>query len=81
MNIKLTNAENTELNEVKARVASLPVGVYTRTTKKIGQYLLLENEGIIAGGNVHFFTIKNVGLGIIQVAKAPLNIRDNVMVK
>lgn len=56
-------------------------GVGVRVNHKIAKKWLVENKGIIAGGNVWFLKIKNLGLGIYKITKAPLNIRETLMVK
>lgn len=56
-------------------------GVGVRVNAKIAKKWLLENKAIIAGGMVFFLKIKKLGMGIYKVTKAPLNIRETLMVR
>jgi len=56
-------------------------GVGVRVSKKIAKKWLLENKGIVCGGTVFFLKIKNLGMGVCNVTKAPLTVRETLMVK
>lgn len=56
-------------------------GVGVRVNKKIAKKWLLENKAIVSGGTVFFLKIKNLGMGVCKVTKAPWNIRETLMVK
>ena len=56
-------------------------GVGVRVNKKIAKKWLLENKAIIADGKVFFFKIKNLGMGVCKITKAPLNVRETLLVK
>ena len=56
-------------------------GVGVRVNKKIAKKWLLENKGIICGGTVFYLKIKNLGMGVYNVTKAPLTVRETLMVK
>ena len=43
-----------------------------RTTKEIATELLMDNVSIIRGGNIRYFQIKHIGLGVYEV-----KLRDN----
>ena len=82
MNVKLNQEETYELVKVSNVVKDLPIGDCIRTFEKIGQFLLHDNEGIIRGGQVYFFIIRPIGLGIITVELAPyLTVKDNTFIK
>ncbi len=71
-------------NEIDAIefLRSEPVdGVGARVSKKIAKKWLLENKGIVCGGTVFFLKIKNLGMGVCNVTKAPLTVRETLMVK
>lgn len=71
-------------NEIDAIefLRSEPVdGVGVRVSKKIARKWLLENKGIVCGGTVFFLKIKNLGMGVCNVTKAPLTVRETLMVK
>jgi hypothetical protein len=55
------------------------VGV--RVNKKIAKKWLLEDKSIVCGGYVFYLKIKNLGMGIYKVTKAPLTVRETLMVK
>ena len=56
-------------------------GVGVRVNAKVAKKWLLENKTIIADGKVFFFKIKNLGMGVCKITKAPLNVRETLMVK
>jgi hypothetical protein len=56
-------------------------GVGVRVNKKIAKKWLLENKAIIAGGIIFFLKIKNLGMGVCKVTKAPLIVRETLMIK
>ncbi len=56
-------------------------GVGVRVNKKIAKKWLLENKAIVAGGMIFFLKIKNLGMGVYKITKAPLTVRDTLMVK
>ncbi len=56
-------------------------GVGVRVDAKTAKKWLLENKGVISGGNVFFLKIKNLGAGVYKVTKAPLTVRETLMVK
>ena len=56
-------------------------GVGVRVNKKIAKKWLLENKAIVAGGMVFFLKIKNLGMGVCKITKAPLNVRETLLVK
>jgi hypothetical protein len=56
-------------------------GVGVRVNKKIAKKWLLENKGIICGGTVFYLKIKNLGMGVYNVTKAPLTVRETLMIK
>jgi hypothetical protein len=56
-------------------------GVGVRVNKKIAKKWLLENKAIVSGGTVFFLKIKNLGMGVCKVTKAPWNIRETLMMK
>ena len=56
-------------------------GVGVRVNGKIAKKWLLENKGVISGGNVFFLKIKNLGAGVYKVSKAPLTVRETLMIK
>jgi hypothetical protein len=56
-------------------------GVGVRVNKKIAKKWLLENKAIVSDGTVFFLKIKNLGMGVCKVTKAPWNIRETLMVK
>jgi hypothetical protein len=56
-------------------------GMGVRVNKKIAKKWLLENKGIICGGTVFYLKIKNLGMGVYNVTKAPLTVRETLMIK
>jgi hypothetical protein len=56
-------------------------GVGVRVNKKIAKKWLLEDKSIVCGGYVFYLKIKNLGMGIYKVTKAPLTVRETLMVK
>jgi hypothetical protein len=56
-------------------------GVGVRVNAKVAKKWLLENKAIIAGGMVFFLKIKKLGMGVCKVTKAPLNVRETLLVK
>ena len=56
-------------------------GMGVRVNKKIAKKWLLENKGIICGGTVFYLKIKNLGMGVYKVTKAPLTVRETLMIK
>jgi hypothetical protein len=56
-------------------------GVGVRVSQKIAKKWLLENKAIVCGGNVFFLKIKNLGMGVCNVTKAPLTVRETLMIK
>ena len=71
-------------NEIDAIefLRSEPVdGVGVRVSQKIAKKWLLENKGIVCGGTVFFLKIKNLGMGVCNVTKAPLTVRETLMIK
>ena len=56
-------------------------GVGVRVSKKIAKKWLLENKGIVCGGTVFFLKIKNLGMGVCNVTKAPLTVSETLMIK
>jgi hypothetical protein len=56
-------------------------GVGVRVNKKIAKKWLLENKAIVSGGTVFFLKIKNLGMGVCNVTKAPLTVRETLMIK
>ena len=44
-----------------------------RTCKKIATELLLDNVSIIRGGNIRYFQIKHIGLGVYEVKLREIN--------
>jgi hypothetical protein len=56
-------------------------GVGVRVSQKIAKQWLLENRAIVCGGNVFFLKIKNLGMGVCNVTKAPLTVRKTLMIK
>ena len=56
-------------------------GVGVRVDAKTARKWLLENKGVISGGNVFFLKIKKLGMGVYNVTKAPLTVRQTLMIK
>lgn len=52
-----------------------------RVVKKIAQEWLLMNQSAIFNGNVHFFQIKDLGLGICAVRLLPKRFKTTCLVK
>ena len=50
----------------------LPLGETIRIDKKLAKKWLLEDKSIICGGLVFHFWIRDIGLGVCEVAKASL---------
>lgn len=58
--------------EIKSYLVETPLVIdggiaSVRTNKATAMALLLENDSVIKGGNVHFFTLKHLGLGVYDV--------------
>lgn len=58
-----------------------PVDVAIRIPKKIAAKWLLENKSIITCGNVFYFKIVDIGLGVCKISKAPLGCRETYLQK
>ena len=63
------------------QVLGSPVGWGIRVQMWIAKKWLLENRSIISDATVFHLQIKNLGLGVCEVAKAPLRICSTRMVK
>ena len=71
-------------NEIDAIefLRSEPVdGVGVRVNKKIAKKWLLEDKSIVCDKYVFFLKIKNLGMGVYKVTKAPLTVYETLMVK
>ena len=71
-------------NEIEAFefLRSEPVdGDGVRVSQKIAKKWLLEDKLIVCDGYVFYLKIKNLGMGIYKVTKAPLTVRETLMVK
>jgi hypothetical protein len=56
-------------------------GVGVRVNKKIAKKWLLEDKSIVCDKYVFFLKIKNLGMGVYKVTKAPLTVYETLMVK
>ena len=56
-------------------------GVGVRVSKKIAKKWLLEDKSIVCDKYVFFLKIKNLGMGVYKVTKAPLTVYETLMVK
>jgi hypothetical protein len=71
-------------NELEARdviFGDAVDGVGVRVPTWIAKKWLGNNESMICGGHVFYLKIKNLGLGIYKVTKAPLTVRETAMVR
>lgn len=57
-----------------------PTEIWVRVPQKVARQLLLTNSSIICGGTVFYFLIKNLGLGVCEVCKAPITVRETKIV-
>jgi hypothetical protein len=64
--LKAYFVEVDELNRYNAVTA-------VRTTKEIATELLMDNGRIIRGGNIRYFQIKHIGLGVYEVKLREIN--------
>lgn len=71
---------NTEI-ELREILIDAPSETWVRVPQSVARQLLLNNSSLICGGNVFYFWIRNLGLGICEVCKAPLSARETKMVK
>lgn len=58
-----------------------PTLEWVRIPQSVARQLLLNNSSLICGGNVFYFLIRNLGLGVCEVCKAPLGAKETRMVK
>jgi hypothetical protein len=56
-------------------------GVGVRVSKKIAKKWLLEDKSIVCGGYVFYLKIKNLGMGVYKVTKAPLTVSETLTIK
>jgi hypothetical protein len=56
-------------------------GVGVRVSKKIARKWLLEDKSIVCDKYVFYLKIKNLGMGVYKVTKAPLTVSETLMVK
>ena len=57
------------------------VGIGIRVEKWVAKKWLLENRTIMSDGFVFYMQIKDLGLGVCEVSKAPIRVRSTRMVK
>lgn len=57
------------------------VGLGCRVPKKLAQKWLLYNKTVTSGGIVYWLQIKDLGLGVCQVAKRPKQLGQTEVVK
>jgi hypothetical protein len=63
-------------------IAAAPVGGYgIRVPMKMARKWLLEDKALICGGLVFHLEIRNLGLGVCEVKRAPLQIGETKVVK
>lgn len=61
------------------KIEESPVDVRIRTTSKLARALLMNNQSV---GNLnHFIGMRNLGLGVFEVWKAPLSQRETKIFK
>ncbi len=66
-----------EISEIKKFIRESKPFECIRATREAGRHFLLSNEGIMANGNIHFLYIREIGLGVVDICKAPPEIREN----
>ena len=72
---------NEEEIDVLEWLRDKPVGIPYRTKKWLAQKWLEEDKSVISGGKVYRFNIKNIGLGIFEICKAPVEQKHTLFVK
>lgn len=58
--------------DLREKLLQLPIEQWIRVPVAVAKELLLNNESIICGGNVFYFWIRDLGLGVCEVCKAPM---------
>ena len=58
-----------------------PIGFPIRVDRTTAKNWLMENKSLICGGTIFYLLIKNLGMGVYSVEKAPLAQRDTKMSK
>jgi hypothetical protein len=66
-------------NQLQFLLGDVVDGQGIRVDRKTAKKWLLENKSIICGGTVFYLRIKNLGMGVFQVTKAPLSFRSTLM--
>lgn len=54
-----------------------PDGVGVRIDQELAKWILRNNKSIICGGNVYYFKIKSLGMGVYKLTKAPLGVPNH----
>lgn len=62
-------------------IRGLPVGAPIRVERAIAKQWLLNNQSLTCGGNVFYLFIRDIGLGICEVEKANLSVRETKIKK
>ena len=65
---------------VKTFLTDNPNGAI-RTNKYTAKSMLLGNESVIVGGNVRYFAIKDLGLGVCEIMLRPVGKENTFVVK
>ena len=68
------------MNAIDA-LRSQPTNCPIRVDKSVAKKFLLRNEGVICGGNVFYFGIRDLGLNVCEIWKADLAQRENKLIK
>lgn len=73
--------KSAEYRNLVIRINAEPVFGKIRTTAKLARALLINNQSMISGATVFFIGMQNLGLGVVEVWKAPLTQRETKIFK
>ena len=65
------------INYLRCQPTNCPI----RVDKSVAREFLLKNEGVICGGKVFYFGIRDLGLNVCEVWKADLAQKENKLIK
>jgi hypothetical protein len=74
----MMNFDN-KINNVIENLRESPVDIEFRTTTDIAKKLLVNNQSVIAGGNIFYFGLRNLGLGVWAAWKRDLKFKQTLI--
>lgn len=78
-NVDRTDYESLLINRFRSASVHQKFDVVFRVPEKVARKWLLENKSIIIGGDVYYFEIRNLGLGVCSVRLRSGDSKDTLL--